>query len=128
MKTLLIGIVATLIGTVLILLGQLYGFWWLTLVIGLGLGFTMVPAQFALLLAILSGGLGWGLPLWYRSTSLAIGNVTSVVASIVGLGSANGWIIIAATILLGILLCLSSAWIGIALRQVLGYRLSSPIH
>ena len=125
MKALLLGILAVLIGTTLIWLGQFLNFWWLALVIGLLLGFTMKPARFALLLAVLSGGLGWGLPFLYRSSYLAIGKTASVVASIVGIGSTNGWIVIVLTILLGILLCLSAAWTGIALRQVTGFRLKT---
>jgi hypothetical protein len=124
-KTLLLGSVAVLIGTALIWLGQILGLWWLALVIGLLLGLIIMPAKSALVLALLSGGLGWGLPLLYRSTYLAIGNNASVAASIVGIGAANGWIIIVLTILLGMLLCLSSAWTGIALRQVLGFRLKT---
>lgn len=125
MKTLLLGSVAVLSGTALIWLGQILGFWWLALVIGLVLGFTIIPTKFALALALLSGGLGWGLPLLYRSTHLAIGNTAAVVASIVGIGSTNGWIIIVFTILLGMLLCLSAAWMGIALRQTLGFKLKT---
>jgi hypothetical protein len=121
-KTLLSGIAAVLTGTALIWLGQILGLWWLALVVGLLLGIIM-SARFALVLALLSGGLGWGLPLLYHSTHLAIGKTAAVVASIVGIGSANGWIIIVLTILLGMLLCLSSAWTGIALRQVLRFRL-----
>ena len=116
MKAILLGIVALLIATALIWLGLHLGFWWLALVMGLLLGFTIQPAKFALVLALLSGGLGWGLPLLYRSSYLAIGKTVEVVASIVGLDSANSWIIIALTILLGMLLCLSSAWTGITLR------------
>jgi hypothetical protein len=125
MKTLLSSTIAVLIGTALIWLGQLIGLWWLALVIGLLLGLTVTPAKFALVLALLSGGLGWGLPLLYHSTYLAIGKTASVVASIVGIGSTNGLIIIALTVLLGMLLCLGSAWVGIALRQVLGFRLKT---
>jgi len=129
-KTMLIGIAAALIGTALIWLAggsetYPYSFWWLTPIVGLALGFTIKPAPFAIVLALFSGGLGWGLPLLYRSTYLATGNVAPVVASIVGIGSTNGWIIITVTILLGILLCVSSAWTGIALRQVLGFRLKA---
>jgi hypothetical protein len=128
-KTILLGIVAALIGTALIWLvgGEThpYSFWWLTPIIGLALGFTIKPVPFAIVLALFSGGLGWGLPLLYRSTDTAIGNVASVVASIVGIGNANGWIIIAVTILLGTLLCASSAWTGMTLRQGLGFTLKA---
>ena len=122
MKTLLLGSAVVLIGTALIWLGQILGFWWLALVIGLVLGFTITPARFALVLALLTGSLGWSLPLLYRSTYLAIGKEASVATSIAGIGSANGWILIVLTILLGMFLCLSSAWTGTALRQVLGFN------
>ena len=122
MKTLLLGIVLVLIGTTLIWLGQLLSFWWLALIVGLLLGLIIMPAKLALALALFSGGLGWGLPLLYHSAYMAIGNNASVVASIVSIGNTNGWIIIVITILLGMLLCVSSAWTGIALRQVLGVR------
>ena len=122
MKTLLVSIVTIIIATALIWLGQLFGFWWGTVIVGLVLGFTVKPARLALLLAMLGGGLGWGLPLLYHSFYLAIGRTAAVVASIVGIGSTNGWVVIALTILLDVLLCLSAAWVGIALRQVLGFR------
>jgi hypothetical protein len=125
MKALLLGIIAVIIATALIWLGLHLGFWWLALAIGLLLGLTIQPAKFALVLALLSGGLGWGLPLLYRSTYLAIGKIAALVASIVGLDSANGWIIIVLTILLGMLLCLSSTWTGIALRQTFGFKLKT---
>src|SRR5438105_4330719 len=89
MKTLLLGSAVVLIGTALIWLGQILGFWWLALVIGLVLGFTITPARFALVLALLTGSLGWSLPLLYRSTYLAIGKEASVATSIAGIGSAN---------------------------------------
>ena len=122
MKALRLGIITILIATLLIWLGQLPGYWWLVVVIGLLIGIIVIPARLALLLATLSGGLGWGLPLLYRSTYLPIGNTASIVASILGLGSTDGWIVILLTIILGILLCLSAAWTGIALRQVSEFR------
>jgi hypothetical protein len=124
-KALLLSTIAVLIATVLIWLGQLLGYWWLALIIGLLLGIAVIPARFALLLAALSGGLGWSLPLFYRSTYLPIGNTASMVGSILGLGSTDGWIIILLTVLLGILLCLSAAWVGITLRQVFGFRVKA---
>jgi Na+/citrate or Na+/malate symporter len=124
-KKFLLDSIAVLVATSLIWLGQIPGFWWSALVIGLLIGFTVTPAKFALVLALFSGGLGWGLPLLYRSTYLATGEIAALVASIVGIGSTNGWIIIALTVLLGLLLCLSSAWTGIALRQVLQLRLKT---
>jgi len=122
-KTLLLSIIIVLLGTMLIWLGQLLDFWWVALIIGLIVGFIIMPARFALGLALLSGGVGWGLPLLYRATYLAIGSDAAVVASIVGVGSGNGWVIVVVTILLGALLCVSSAWVGVALRQVLEVRL-----
>jgi len=123
MKTFLLRVGAVLVGTAFIWLGLDLGFWWLTLVIGLVFGFMIVPGRLALGLALLSGGLSWGLPLLYHASYLAIGTDAGVVASIIHIGSGNGWVIIMLTILLGVLLCLSAAWTGIALRQVLGFRL-----
>ena len=122
MKTFLLGVGVVLVGTVLIWLGLDLGFWWLTLVIGLVLGFMIVPGRLALGLALLSGGLSWGLLLLYRASYLPIGTDAGVVASIIHIGSGNGWVLIMLTILLGVLLCLSATWTGIALRQVLGFR------
>ena len=83
MKTILLGIAVALIGTALIWLGGMsethpYSFWWLTPIIGLALGFIIKPTAFAVVLALCSGGLGWGLPLLYRSTYLAIGKTAAV--------------------------------------------------
>ena len=120
MKTLLLDVSVVVVGTALIWLGQVFGLWWLALVIGLMLGFVIVPGRFALGLALLCGGLGWGLPLLYRASYLAIGRDAGVVASIIGVGSGNGWIIITLTVGLGTVLCVCATWTGIALRQVLG--------
>jgi hypothetical protein len=90
----------------------------------------MKRGLFAFLVALLCGGLGWALPLLYRyyEMHLAIGKPASMVAGIVGIGTENGKIIIVLTGVVGILLCVSATWVGVALRQVVGYRPSRPIH
>jgi len=118
MKVLALHILFVLIGIILVWVGILLGLWWLAIVIGFLLGFVKARTLIALLLSLSIGGLGWGLPLFYRSFQLPIGNVASLVASILGIGSANGWIVVVLTVLLGIFFCIVGAWVGSASRQI----------
>jgi len=97
-------------------LGVQSGWWWLTPIAGLLIGLLLRPARLALLIALVVGALGWGLPLAILAFSAPVGPVAAAVESIIGLTSTGGAVIIVLTVALGGVLSVVGAWVGIAGR------------
>lgn len=112
-------ILCVVIGIAIIWTSNLFGLWWMTMLVGSMLGLILRDWK-AFAASLLSGGLSWGLPLALQAVTLPIGRTASVVASITSLG--DGTVILVATILLGVLLCVAGAWLGVALRSFLPKR------
>lgn len=94
------------------------GLWWVTAVVGLGIGFSYRPARTALLLSWLVALAAWGLDLLVQSFSSDIGGVAGVVALIAGLPRSSGYVVIVLALVFASLLALAGAWVGVALRRV----------
>ncbi len=102
------------IGIALVWLCNAFGLWWATFILGLLVGL-LLRGMNAFGAAALIGGLGWGLPLLLQALHAPVGQVAATVAILVGLGSSGGPLVILLTILLGVLLCVVGAWLGIGL-------------
>lgn len=101
-------------GLALTWLGVQSGWWWLTPIAGLLIGLLLRPARLALLVALVAGMLGWGLPLAILAFTQPVGPLAAAVESVVGLPSSGGAVIIILTVALGGVLCVVGAWVGIA--------------
>lgn len=102
----------------LIWLSNQFGLWWFTLVVGILLGCLLPIKRIVFVLALIAGLCGWGIPLLLQSLQFPLGKLATIVASLSGIGGSRGWLIFVATILLGVLLCSSGAWVGSALRLI----------
>ncbi len=111
-------VAACVIGIAVVWIGAAFGLWWITVLAGLAIGLIVPRGRGAFGASALAGLLGWALPLAVAAVGLPIGRAASVVAGIMGFGTANGALVIVLTLLLGLLLCLSGAWIGVALRRL----------
>lgn len=116
-KTGLIVLIA-LIGIAVNWLALLAGWWWITLAIGLLIGIFLRPAGAGLLTSLCVGALGWGLPLAVLALNAPVTKVASAVESAVGLSATGGVAILVLTVVLGCILSLAGAWVGIAGRRM----------
>lgn len=107
-------ILISITGLALTLIGVQSGWWWLTPIAGLLIGLLMRPARLALLIALVVGALGWGLPLAILALSAPISPIAAAVEAVVALPPSGGAIIIVLTIVFGGILCLVGAWVGVA--------------
>ena len=112
---------AGIAGGLLAWLLMAYGAWWATFPLGLAAGGIQTRRLPALGSGLLVGLVGWGLPL----ATMAVGGAPVTRAAVVVSGilgaTAGGVPAIALTVLTGVLLGCSGAWLGVALR-----RLSRP--
>ncbi len=119
MRTIGLTLLLASAGVALTWLGGQLGWWWATPVIGLAIGIVMRPAWLGIAVALVVGGLGWGLPLTFLAMSAPVGQLASVVERVIGLTATGGLVIVLATISLGCVLSLVGAWVGIAGKRLL---------
>lgn len=110
------------VGLALIWLSGLMGWWWVTPIVGLLIGFLIRPALLSLMTSLAAGGLGWGLPVAFLAFTAPVGRLAHAIDALfdglIGLPSTGGALIILLTVVLGSLLCLVGAWVTIAARRV----------
>ena len=111
---LVIGLVA---GTAISLIGLLAGMWWLTFVAGLLIGLALARARVAVPAGALAGLLGWALPLLADQVRYGIGPAAASLAAIMGFTGQSA-IPLVLTCVVGLLLGLTGAWLGTAVRGV----------
>lgn len=107
-----------LAGVIVVVVTEAEGLWWMALVCGLLIGL-LVRGWRAAVGGLLIGGLGWGIPLLWQARTEPVGLVAGVLGGLLGVGPAAA---LAVTLLVGVLLALAGAWVGIAAR-----RLVSPL-
>jgi hypothetical protein len=105
-------------GLVIIWATNHIGLWWVTALVGLGIGLALRSGRTALLLSWLVALAAWGLDLLVQSFTSDIGGVAGVVALIAGLPRSAGFVVVALALLFASLLALAGAWVGVALRGV----------
>ena len=106
-------------GLLLVWIANHVGLWWVTAVVGLGIGLALRPARAALLLSWLVALAAWGLDLLVQSFQSDIGGVAGIVALIAGLPRSSGYVVIVLALVFASLLALAGAWVGVALRRVM---------
>ncbi len=110
-------VLAAVVGIAVVWVGNHFGFWWVTMLVGLAIGLFLGKVRAALVAATLAGVGGWGLDLLWQSFHADIGGAASVVAGIMGFGTSKGFIVILLTLALALLLSLAGCWVGTALRR-----------
>ena len=105
------------VGIVVVWGANHFGLWWITAVVGLGLGLMIRGALRLLALAALVAVAGWGLALAWQSFGTDIGGAAAVVATIMGFGR-SGFLVVLLALIFAALLALAGAWLGAALRRV----------
>jgi len=106
------------LGCLVAWMGNHFGAWYLTLVVGMFLGFLFARVRVALLATLLAGLTGWGGPLLWQSFTNPIGPAAAMTAGVMGLGSTHGYMVLVLTILIGVLLSLSGGWLGHSIRSL----------
>jgi hypothetical protein len=99
--------------------GNSFGFWWITVLVGLLIGFFLRRSWLRTEIIFLAAVGGWGLDLLWQARSTNIAGAASVVAAIFGLGATNGYLVIVLTLAFAWILCLVGSWVGVAARQMI---------
>jgi hypothetical protein len=110
------------IGTVVLFpilatVGVILGAWWAPFVFGFAFGVIESRARFAIPVGALIGLVGWLIPLVSAESRYGLGPTAASLAAIMGFGH-QGAIPIALTLVVGLLLGLTGAWLGSAVRTV----------
>lgn len=115
-----LGLVATLIlVAVLMIVALLLGAWWAPFVLGLAVGaLVFTRARLALPVGALIGLLTWGIPLAVDQVKYGIGPAAGALSAILGFGH-RGAFSLALTLVVGVLLGVTGAWLGSAARSVM---------
>src|SRR5438270_13439063 len=79
-------VLAAVVGIAVVWVGNHFGFWWVTVLVGLTIGLLLRGVWATLVTATLAGVGGWGLDLLWQSLHTNIGGTASVVAGIMGFG------------------------------------------
>lgn len=104
--------------TVMVAVGVALGVWWLTFAVGLAAGLLLARARWAILTGAGSGLLGWGLLLAPEQLQYGLGPTASSLAAIMGFTGASA-VPVVLTCIVGLLLGLTGAWLGSAVRTLL---------
>lgn len=99
---------------------NLLGYWLGSLLLGIAYGLLLRRMR-AIRLAALIGALGWAAPLALMAVDVPVWRTAEVLAAIAGFGRSGAIFILGLTVALGSLLGVSGAWLGLALRNALGY-------
>jgi hypothetical protein len=102
-------------GAAISLLGILLGAWWLPFPIGVAAGVVLVRARWVLTAGALIGLIAWTIPLLAAQLQYGLGPTSLSLAAIMGFNGAAA-IPVALTLLVGLLLGLTGAWLGAAAR------------
>ncbi|HXI96887.1 MAG TPA: hypothetical protein VNG04_12220 [Candidatus Acidoferrum sp.] len=100
------------------------GAWWAPFVAGLVIGAVQPRARFAVPAGAVVGLLGWALPLGAIQVQYGAGPAASSLAAIMGFGH-QGAIPVVLTLMVGLLLGATGAWLGSATRSLVRPPLSS---
>jgi hypothetical protein len=114
----LVAWLAVVVGVALVVVTQPAGLWWMPLVAGFALG-VLLRGRRAWLGALLTGALGWGLPLLWQARTEPVGAVAGVLGRLLGIPAA---VALAVTVLVGVVLALAGVWVGVAARRLVSRK------
>jgi len=109
------ALAGVILAAIVSIAGVLAGAWWAPFVAGLAVGFVQPRARFAVPAGAIVGLIAWALPLAALQVQYGAGSAASSLAAIMGFGH-QGAIPIVLTCAVGLLLGLTGAWLGSALR------------
>ena len=98
--------------------GVLAGAWWAPFIAGLMIGAVQPRARFAVPAGAVVGLLGWALPLGAIQVQYGAGPAASSLAAIMGFGH-QAAIPVVLTLMVGLLLGATGAWLGSATRTLI---------
>jgi hypothetical protein len=93
------------------------GYWWVTPLVGVAIGAILPWPRLAVAVSGLAGLAAWAVPLLWLAVRAPVGQTAAVVAAIMGLAGVGPIGPLAITLVVGILLCVSGAWVGLAARK-----------
>jgi hypothetical protein len=99
---------------ILATVGVMLGAWWAPFALGLAFGIAEPRARIAVPVGALIGLVGWLIPLATLESRFGLGSTAGSLAAIMGFGH-QGAIPIILTLVVGLLLGLTGAWLGSAL-------------
>jgi hypothetical protein len=108
---------AVVVFPILATVGVMLGAWWAPFVVGLAFGVIQPRTRIAIPVGALIGLLGWGIPLAASESRFGIGPTAQSLAAIMGFGH-QAAIPIILTLVVGLLLGLTGAWLGSAGRSL----------
>jgi hypothetical protein len=114
-----ITLLGGVIGMIVTWGGNAFGCWWITVLVGLFTGFFLRKAWLRIVITFTAAVGGWGLDLLWQARSANIAGAASVVAGILGLGAANGYLVVMLTLVFAWILCLVGSWVGVTMRQMI---------
>ena len=104
------------------LLGVYLGAWWSPFPVGVAAGLVLTRARWAITAGALAGLIAWTVPLVAEQAQYGLKETSLSLAAIMGFDGA-ATIPIALTVIVGLLLGLTGAWLGSAVRGFLPARL-----
>lgn len=119
-------VAGSLLAAVIAYVADNAGLWWMTLPIGLALGLAL-GRWIALFCAALVGLLAWGGALLTIAQDGSISRIAEVTGGLAGYGPHAGTLIICATLVVGVLLVVLGAWLGVALRALVRAFTAVPL-
>lgn len=106
------------VATAISLLGVYLGAWWSPFLVGVAAGVVLTRARWAITAGALAGLIAWTVPLAAEQAQYGLKETSLSLAAIMGFDGA-ATIPIALTVIVGLLLGLTGAWLGSAARSFL---------
>jgi hypothetical protein len=110
-------VAALMLGLLIAVGGVLLGAWWAPFTVGIAFGIVEPRARFAVPAGAVIGLAGWGLPLAASQVRFGLGPTAQSLATIMGFGHQPA-IPLALTVVVGLLLGLTGAWLGSGVRTL----------
>jgi hypothetical protein len=114
---------AVVLFPILATVGVMLGAWWAPFVVGFAFGVMVRRARFAVPLGAFIGLVAWSIPLLSSESRYGLGPTAGRLAAIMGFGH-QGAIPVVLTLVVGLLLGLTGAWLGSAGRSVVQLAIS----